>query len=54
MGCCWFFFGEKRINGASSWTSPKKGRLFELRQDHYTARIILPGFFKEPAGLVSA
>ena len=33
------------MNGASSWTSPKKWRLFELRQDHYTASIILPGFF---------
>ena len=36
------------MNGASSWTPPKKGRSFELRQDHYTASIILPGFFKEP------
>ena len=22
------------MNGASSWTSPKKGRLVELRQDY--------------------
>ena len=51
--CCCFIFGERRMNGASSWTSPKKGRLFELRQDHYTASINLPVFFKEP-GLVSA
>ena len=29
-----FFFGERRVNGASSWISPKKGRLFELRQEH--------------------
>ena len=35
-----FLFGERRMNGASSWTPPKKGRLFELRQDHYTASII--------------
>ena len=33
------------MNGASSWTPPKKGRLIELRQDHYTAIIILPVFF---------
>ena len=32
------------MNGASSWTSPKKGRLFELRQDHYTASINVPVF----------
>ena len=40
------FFGERRMNGASSWTSPKKRRLFELRQDHYTASIILPVFLR--------
>ena len=51
--CCCFIFGERRMNGASSWTSPKKGRLFELRQDHYTASINLAVFFKEPR-LVSA
>jgi len=33
------------MNGASSWTPLKKGRLFELRKDHYTAIIILPVFF---------
>ena len=33
------------MNGASSWTPPIKGRLFELRQDHYTASIILPVLF---------
>ena len=32
--CCCFFFGERRMNGASSWTPPKKGRLIELRQDY--------------------
>ena len=36
-GCC--FFGERRINGASSLTPPRKGRLFELRQENYTAII---------------
>ena len=41
-----FFFGERRMNGASSWISPKRGRLFELRQDHYTTSIISPVFFK--------
>ena len=40
------FFGERRMNGASSWTPPKKRRLFELRQDHYTASIILPVFLR--------
>ena len=40
------FFGERRMNGASSWTPPKKRRLIELRQDHYTASIILPVFCK--------
>ena len=47
MGCsCYFFFGERRMNVASSWTPPTKGRLFELRQDHhYPAIIILPVFF---------
>ena len=39
------FFGERRMNGANSWTSTKKGRLIEQRQDHYTASIILPVFF---------
>ena len=51
--CCCFFFGERRMNGASSWTPPKKGRLIELRQDHYTVSIILPVFLQEP-GLVPA
>ena len=40
------FFGERRMNGASSWTPPKKRRLIELRQDHYTASIILPVFLR--------
>ena len=40
------FFGERRMNGASSWTPPKKRRLFELRQDHYRASIILPVFLR--------
>ena len=48
-----FFFGERRMNGTSSWTPPKKGRLIELRQDHYTVSIILPVFLQEP-GLVPA
>ena len=34
------------MNGASSWTPPKKGRLIELRQDHYAAIIILPVFLR--------
>ena len=34
------------MNGGNSWTRTKKGRLFEMRQDHYTAIIILPGFLK--------
>ena len=40
-------FGERRMNGASSWTPPKKGRLiFELTQDSsHWASIILPVFF---------
>ena len=45
-GLLLYFFGERRMNGASSWTPPKKRRLFELRQDHYTASIILPVFLR--------
>ena len=41
------------MNVASSWTPPRKGRLFELRQDHLHSHQNLTSFFKEP-GLVSA
>ena len=33
------------MNGASSWTPPRKGRLFELRQDHLHSHHYLPVFF---------
>ena len=45
--CCYCCFWREKDEWRQLMdTTKKKGRLFELRQDHYTASIILPVFLR--------